>query len=162
MKLNNLGESNQNSPKTILQAFTNYINGYVKGGRKALAQDPELLSRQIDNFFRRYGKSHGFIPPLEQGELKQMLMTKIQLRDKTMDRAEVGNSANYYVPSKPTRDQILVMMNNGVSVSQIAQMTGEHPENIKNFYKAYQAKNEPISTDQSHPSYFLNNNQDGG
>ena len=91
-----------------------------------------------------------------------MLMTKIQLRDKTMDRAEVGNSANYYVPSKPTRDQILVMMNNGVSVSQIAQMTGEHPENIKNFYKAYQAKNEPISTDQSHPSYFLNNNQDGG
>ncbi len=110
LKLGNMGIKNQNDPTTIIKAFNIYVDNYIKGGRKALIQNPSKLSVTIDRFFIDYGNEHGFAPPIEKEVLRRsLLMTKIQLRDYTTN------------------------------------LTRNAP---------------PAVTDQTHPSYFLNNQEE--
>lgn len=85
LKLNNLGQKNQESDDTIYQALTTYISGKMKGGRATLIKDPQRLSLYIDKFFQDYGEKHGFIPPYTQETLKRMFLTKIQMRENTFN-----------------------------------------------------------------------------
>ena len=65
----------------------------MKGGREILVQNPQKLSIYIDRFFEQYGEKHGFIPPYEQETLKKMFLTKLQIRDNT-----VNMERNRYTP----------------------------------------------------------------
>ncbi len=109
VKLGNLGIKNKNDPTTIIKAFNVYVSNHIRGGRKELVKNPQRVSNTIDRFFAEYGQKHGFMPPLEQSAMKDMLMTKLQIRDYTMD------------------------------------LTRNAP---------------PVIKDETHPSYFLNNQEE--
>lgn len=112
IKLLNLGDKAQNDETTILKAFTIYINNHQQGGVKALEFLPDKIPVLIDGFFIEYGQNHGFPPPIQKEQLKNLLMTKIQLRERTEQNAINRNNPDRYAP---------------------------------------------IATDETHPSYFLNN-----
>ena len=109
LTLLNAGSADKYDPRNILKAFNVFVNSMVTGGINAIRKTPEKIPLLINKFFQRYGEFHGFIPPYEQEVLRKMLMTKIQLRDRTM----YDNQRQYT----------------------------------------------PIVTDETHPSYFLNNQE---
>lgn len=101
MKLNNLGEKNKNDPDTIFRAFTTYMDRMVKGGRKIFQEQPEKLPIYIDRFFQDYGEKHGFIPPYEQETLKKMFLTKIQMRENTINMEKYKYTPVDYSENNP-------------------------------------------------------------
>ena len=157
IKLYNLGKKTQRDTLSIFTAFKSHARRAGISTLEKLVENPEKIPILLDNFFIEYGKNYGFITPVEKENLRKMLMTKIQIREKTTEQAELGSSFSNYVSDINLQNKIIELMEQNVPVNIISKQTGITPENIQNFYRLYKVKKSPIVTDESHPSYFLNN-----
>jgi len=157
LKLRNAGEQTKRDEASILKAFKIYVNDNIRGGAKIFISNPEKLPIIIDKFFNYYGKNFGFIPPMEQEMLKKMLMTKNQLRDMVEEIPTIGNNPSNYISNDRLQKRVIELIEKQVPIEDIVKQTGITPENITNFYKVYITKRNPFIYNESHPSYFLGN-----
>jgi AraC-like DNA-binding protein len=138
----------------IFDAFAAFLPTQMQGTLQDVVNSPKY-PEFVDRFIKRYGPEWGFSTPLDQENLRKMLMTKIQLRERTQQRVDMGTFYNRYVDSSDVRNRIINMLNKGISIPQVSEATGISIDNINRFLQLYNVRNAPIVYDESHPSYFL-------
>ena len=148
---------NNRDKNEMFAAFKSFVWDHTNGdkGIEFLISNGQMPTI-IDNFVRRYGKYWGFDEPMEQEDLKRLLMTKIQLREKIQEHSDMGQDKFYnrYFDEK-TISKIVSLIEQGLSPYQIAQGLGLPPQKVEGVYNVYQLRNAPMIYDESHPSNFL-------
>ncbi|KKK62102.1 hypothetical protein LCGC14_3007690 [marine sediment metagenome] len=86
---------------------------------------------------RGYGYEFGFESPIDKKMLKNLFMTKVQLRDATITEKELGKFFNQYFDNY-IRNQIVNLIQQGFSSDKIALKLGLNSQEVNNFYQLYQ------------------------
>ena len=161
LKYNNIVTSyTQTSAALIFTAFKVFLSSRGIEVHEIPNHPPEKITKILDQFITNYGPEYGFKRPMDQIKLKQLFMTKIQLRDRAIEQGKNRLwFKNVDIPF-PVRKNISNLIDNGETVENIIQKLPEYDPNvIKQFYHAYQLQRGPVITDQNHPSYFTAENK---
>jgi len=155
----NLRISGRKKQNSLFVGLKNFLGDFGHKIEIAVEMDPTRLSYIIDEYVRRYGSSYGFEDEKDKRILKINLMHKLQLRDRVMQQAELGNALKTYIPTNQ-QSKIIELMQRGLTSQEISETTGLKPQDIEKFIQLYQVKYAPNKLDESHPSYFLGKNQE--
>jgi hypothetical protein len=158
---NNLIANLRNKPENIYQAFSSFVkneNTNSKQNIETLIETGKYI-RILDTFLNRWGHRWGFETPIAKDLIKKFVMTKIQLRDKFVREKELGNFFNQTGVSTNNNRKLFKMIEKGLSPEDISRETGIDINQIKHFYELYQTKRTAPVLDETHPSYFLNTNE---
>ncbi len=142
----------------IFDAFNKYIaNNYTNSRQSVddLIANGKYLTI-LDKFLDQYAHQFGFKSPMDIKMVKEFFMTKIQLRDRIKEYRQLGKFYNQHVDSN-THKNIISLIEQGLNPQDIAKQTGINIKQIEKFYRIYQLRHSPMVTDETHPSYFLNN-----
>ena len=145
----------------IFIAFKSYLQDQMGGSietymtkRKPGGDESFEVAKFIDRFLDRYGYEFGFESPIDKKMLKNLFMTKVQLRDATITEKELGKFFNQYFDNY-IRNQIVNLIQQGFSSDKIALKLGLNSQEVNKFYQLYQTKNFPIDMSPQHPSSFV-------
>jgi len=163
LKYNNIiTEQTHMKQNYMFTAFRLFLSQHGIDGAEILTVAPERLSKIIDNFTLEYGPEYGFIEPMDKIKLKQFLMAKIQLRDRSL--AQGKNRLLFKDVNMPNKIKpyVINLIDQGVSIEDILRDRAlkQYDKNIiKQFYHTYQLQRGPMIADESHPSYFIGNEE---
>jgi len=136
--------------KYITQKYTNStinVDGLIANGKYLII---------LDKFLDEYGDKFGFKSPMDKKMAKEFFMTKIQIRERIKEYRQLGKFYNQY-SNGAEGTKIRRLIDQGLTAQEISQQTGMPLNKINKFYRIYQLRHAPMATDQTHPSYFLNN-----
>jgi len=163
LSLNNLAIKPHNV-NTLFSAFREFLHNQtnaIQTMQSIISSD--RLPRLIDRFIQENGSAYGFPDPPDQAFLKKLLMTKIQMRDRTsqlwgMDKEEGKYYRNYVDPRFVPK--IREMLNQGLRSDEIASQLNLDVNKVKMVEQIYNIKNAPFDYSEQHPSSFLPRRQD--
>lgn len=154
---NKLGKWGQKS-NIIFDAFNKYITQNYTNSRQNV---DDLIANGkyviiLDRFLNQYAHQFGFKSPMDKKMVKEFFMTKIQLGERVTQYRQLGKFYNQALdPNK--RSKVISLIEQGLNPKEISSQTGINIKQIDKFYKIYQLRHSPMVTDETHPSYFLNN-----
>ena len=152
----------ENPEKTIFKALNTFINERVQGGIKSFIGRPENLPIIIDKFFVQHGKDHGFIPPMPKEELQRMLMTKVQLLERTEENILNRKNPNRYNPIITDKSHPSYFLNDQPADQPANQPQIQQSEDKMNWYKKAKKGIPGGIADKKKPSDFNKKQLDRG
>ncbi|HUS51517.1 MAG TPA: hypothetical protein VMZ91_15210 [Candidatus Paceibacterota bacterium] len=153
----NIPSQEKENPAHIYTAFKTFMTQQTGTGFIESVQNEGYLVKKIDEFIYRYGEFFGFVEPMEKQKLKELFMTKIQIRDRSIQQKDVGMYfKDYFNPA--IQQKVHNLINNDIPIPYIAKQLGLDINELKKYYQLYMIKKGPITMGEPHPSYFLTDN----
>ena len=160
LRYNNLISKLTGTPENIYTAF----EGFIRAEHQNSGQNMETMivndkiNDILDKFLNYYGDKWGFTTPIAKDMISKFLMTKIQIRNKSIRNEELGQFFNQTGIEPRNYKTLFSLIEEGLDPKSIAIETGIDINYVQHFYDLYTNKQPPV-VDESHPSYFLNNQE---
>ncbi len=143
------------SDALIFTAFKQFLLRKAIPLRKIKDLDPTILELHIDEFVEKTGHNFGFIKPLDKIKLKEMLMSKIQLRERALEQSENQQNLKNFDMYKH-RSKIKQRLNENATLEQLLkEFPNFDKKEIINLYNNFSTQRYPIDLKETHPSFHL-------
>ena len=140
---------------TLFTAFKRFLGTKAISIKDVPFHDPQKITKILDEFITLKGPAHGFTTPMDQMKLKQLFMTKIQLRDRVMEQGENRQWLQDF-PNYANNAKIRNMLQQGATAEKLIRAFPKiKPEVLQQIFHTYQTQRSPMITDETHPSHFL-------
>lgn len=124
------------------------------------------LGNIIDRFINKYKDFLNIVDEEDRVFMKNLLMTKIQLRDRMTELKDLNYFLNKQIkdPQKNKGNIILKireMLREDIDTEEISQQTGVDIDDIERIKRIIEINETPLDYTEKHPSYFLQNREFG-
>ena len=129
----------------LFSAFRAFLNRQTNS--TTTVQDivnSDLLYKKVDLFVDHLRPEYGFIEPEDKEQLKQELIRKMQLRNRTREYMGEGDKFYNAYFSQDIINKIISLMNSGLEDSQIASQLQLDPQKVKNVVQIYNLRTSPF------------------
>jgi hypothetical protein len=156
LKYRNIVTKQMHTNQAILfTAFKRFLGTKAIAVKDVPFHDPQKITKILDEFIVLKGPDHGFTTPMDQMKLKQLFMTKIQLRDRAMEQGENRQWLQDF-PDYGSSSKIRNMLELGTTAEELIRAFPKiKPNVLQKLFHTYQTQRAPMMMDDTQPSYFL-------